>query len=99
MAYKLKIVDGCPIVYDGNTRVDICDIKADDFTISLLDIVQELLTGSKVWYYSKLYPYCKFASTDKDKVDEVNRLTDLLQKKDETIYKLRKEIKSLKRKE
>lgn len=99
MAYQLRMENDCPVVYEGNIKVDISDIEADDFTISLLKIIEELLTGSKVWYYSKLHPYCKFASTDKEKVDEVNRLTDLLQKKDETIYKLRKEIKSLKGKE
>lgn len=99
MAYQLRMENDYPVVYEGNIKVDISDIEADDFTISLLKIIEELLTGSKVWYYSKLHPYCKFASTNKDKVDEVNRLTDLLQKKDETIYKLRKEIKSLKGKE
>lgn len=90
MAYKAKLDGNDIAVYENGTKIDIADVKADDFTLSLLRIIQQLLTGEMVWYYSKLYPCAKFASTDENKVREIDRLTALLQKKEEVILSLRK---------
>lgn len=99
MGFQIKVEGYGLSVYKDGIKVDFADAKTTMYLISSEELtkLRRLLNGEKIWYNSKIYT-CRFSSTRKEDVSEINHLTALLQQKQETIFRLQREIETLKNK-